>query len=397
VKLLIFSYVFRPEPFLINELADSLSENHHVTVYTGLPNYPKGEFYDGYSSSGPFFEKFNKVEVIRYPMTPRKKGFLNLALNYASHLFFSLLKVWQTPTSDVYFVFATSPLLIAIPAVILKKFRPRPLVIWYQDLWPESFVAVTRSHPDSFFVKLLNLVTRWIYKNTDVMMIQSEAFRVSLSKNGYSGKVLYVPNWSPEVEQLKTIPDWVRNLDTQKCIITFAGNIGKAQALGTLLKSAQKLKDSNALFLIVGDGSDKDRLQALAQEWDLKNVIFVGRKPVEDMPALFEKSSFLYASLAADELFALTLPSKVQSYMAAAKPLIVSLNGEGARIVKEAQCGFSAAAESSEELSLAVEKALKLSQVEREKLGENARSYYQKCFDKKLVLSLIEKELEELK
>ncbi len=397
MKLLIFSYVFRPEPFLINELADSLANKHSVTVYTGLPNYPKGEFYEGYSSSGPFFEKFNKVEVIRYPISPRKKGFFNLALNYLSHLFFSLLKLWQTPASDVYFVFATSPLLIAIPAIILKKFRNKPLVIWYQDLWPESFVAVTQSRPHSPLVKFLNLVTRWIYKNTDVMMIQSEAFRKSLTQHGYSGKVVYIPNWSPEVEEVKTTPAWVSDLDSQKCIITFAGNIGKAQALETLLKTAQSLKNSTALFLIVGDGSDKERLQALAQKWDLKNVVFVGRKPLEDMPALFEKSHFLYASLAKDELFSLTLPSKVQSYMAASKPLIVSLNGEGARIVNEAQAGFSASAESSEELTLVVEKALKLSQVEREKLGENARRYYQKCFDKKHVLSLIEKELEELR
>ncbi|MEZ4814776.1 MAG: glycosyltransferase family 4 protein [Bdellovibrionota bacterium] len=397
MKLLIFSYVFKPESFLVNELAESLSHKISISVCTGLPNYPKGDFFEGYSLSGPFYEKFGNVEVYRYPMIPRKKGFLSLTLNYLSHLFFSLLKICQLPRSDVYFVFATSPLLIAIPAVILKKIRKRPLVIWYQDLWPESFIAVTKTSPNSLLVKFLKIVTRWIYKNTDLMMIQSEAFRKSLDQYNYKGKTVYVPNWCPETTPTSETPKWLQDLNTEdSTLISFAGNIGKAQALDSLLEVAYQTQNQKVIYLFVGDGSDKARLEQRAAELKLSNVRFTGRKPLEDMPALFEQSDYLYASLAKDELFALTLPSKVQSYMAAGKPLIVSLNGEGRRIVEEAQCGLSAPAESTEELILAVEKALKLSQVEREELGQNARNYYLKHFDKAQVLSVIEKELKDL-
>ena len=390
MKITVFSYVFKPESFLINELCEALCERHSICVYTGLPNYPHGNLYEGYSFAGPYNENFGKIQVVRYPICPRKKGFLNLALNYLSHIFFSLINLFRLPKSDVYFVFATSPLLIAIPAILLKKIRPRPLIIWYQDLWPDSFVAVTKSSPHSLFVKFLESITRWIYKNTDIMMIQSMGFESNLIQHSYKGKIIHIPNWAPDFNPLFKSADWIQKYKKHKCLVTFAGNVGTAQDLKTLLDAATHLKDLDIGFLIVGDGRERESLQKRCLELELNNFYFPGKKDLKEMPALFEASDFLYLSLAKDELFSKTVPAKLQAYMSVSKPIIAAIDGEGSRTIAEAHCGYCGPAESVEELAKNLRKAYLLDDQARNAMGKNGNLYYLKNFEKSLVIKQIE-------
>lgn len=391
LKINLFSYVYWPEQFLINEFVQMAAKSHEVTVLTGLPNYPKGHFFDNYSiTQGPYNQNHENAEVFRYPVVPRKKGFKWLIVNYLSHIFGASLRQFSLPKADWAFVFATSPITTAIPAIIWAKLNGAKVCIWLQDLWPDSVAAVGATQRSSLLYNILGLVVRWIYKRTDLILIQSPGFADNLKEFGYKGPSYVVPNWAPGLDFEKSIvPTWAE-LIPQKFTVTFAGNVGKAQAIDTVIDAARALKTHKDIqFLIVGDGSELERVKQIAQTQKLSNVLFFGRRPMEDMPGLFKKSDALLVSLKKDPIFARTIPSKVQAYMAAGKPLIGSLDGVGNQILSEARCGFSAGAEDSEALAQAILRMSQLSEEERGKLGHQAREYFIQNYQKDHVIGQI--------
>lgn len=392
MRVIIFSNVFWPEQFLINNLAKKLgAKGHTMTAYTGLPHYPAGRFFPGYSLlKGPYTQSGEFGTIIRYPMIPRFKHFAFLAMNYGSNLVSAILNLWRLPKADVYFVFAVSPVFKVIPAVVLKFFTRRPVVVWYQDLWPDSFFAVTGISQKGMLGSALKAVTSWIYKCADCMLIQSEAFRSELLKAGYDKPIYYVPNWANEVVPNTAAPAWLQLIPRQKKTMTFAGNLGKAQGLDQVLQAMDELRDANLQLVVVGDGSAKAELEKMAQQLNLTNVQFLGRRPSEDMPALFAASDFLLVSLREDYLFSLVVPSKVQAYMQAGKPIVAFIDGEGARVVNEARCGVSAKAEDKDALVKVLRDLLKLDQGELEAMGLAGRDYFAQNFTETKVVSQIE-------
>lgn len=391
MKVIIFTNVFWPEQFLINNLAKQLtSKGHSVTAYTGLPHYPVGRFFSGYSLlKGPYVQKEEFGTVIRYPMIPRFKHFIFLAFNYLSNLVSAILNLWRLPKADVYFVFAVSPIFKVIPAIVLKFFTKRPVVVWYQDLWPDSFFAVTKISQRGVLASVLKFITLWVYKRVDCMLIQSEAFRHELLKAGYDKPIHYVPNWATPAT-ITNDPEWLKLIPAGKKTLTFAGNIGQAQGLDVALRAIKQLNDPRLQLVIVGDGSAKAELEKMTQNLGLTNVLFLGRRPSEDMSALFAKSDFLLVSLKKDYLFSLVVPSKVQAYMQAAKPVVAFLDGEGARVVTEAQCGVSAAAEDAGSLTNALRELLAADQTKLDNMGMAGRVYFEKNFTESKVVSQIE-------
>ncbi|MES2803315.1 MAG: glycosyltransferase family 4 protein [Bdellovibrionota bacterium] len=392
MKVIIFANVFWPEQFLINNLAKHLGANGHtVTAYTGLPHYPVGHFFAGYSLlKGPYVQTTEFGTVIRYPMIPRFKHFIFLAFNYLSNLVSALLNLWRLPKADVYFVFAVSPIFKVIPAIVLKFFTKRPVVVWYQDLWPDSFFAVTKISQRGVMAMVLKSITLWVYKRVDGMLIQSEAFRSELLKAGYDKPIYYVPNWANISKTTETDPEWLKLIPTAKKTLTFAGNIGQAQGLDVVLQAMSQLQDRGLQLVIVGDGSAKAELEKMAQRLGLSNVLFLGRRPSEDMSALFAKSDFLLVSLKKDYLFSLVIPSKVQAYMQAGKPLVAFLDGEGSRVVTEAQCGLSARAEDPSSLVSALSQLLSFDAAKLAAMGAAGRIYFEKNFTEAKVVSQIE-------
>lgn len=400
MKINIFSYVFWPEYFLVNELAETLAQKHHkVYVQTSLPNYQTGSLAPGYGYlKGPYFEKHQSVEIYRYPVVPRKKSFIFLALNYLTNVISGFLNLFRLPKGDVYFFFATSPLLFILPVVLLKKITRKPLVIWYQDLWPDSFFAVTGLNSQGILAKILDLLIRFIYKNTDLMLLQSPAFAENLKRYGYQGRTEILYNWAPSFTASSEQPEWLSDLPKDKFILTFAGNLGKVQALEQVVEACALLQVEapHVHVALVGEGSYLPDLKKRVQELNLSNLRFYGRKPVDDMPALFKRSDALLVSLKDDPTFNSVVPSKIQAYMTSGQPIVAFLNGVGAQVVADAKCGVVVAAEDQKHFIEQVKKLANLPLAEREQMGKNGQVFFQKNFEKTSAIAKLERWLTEI-
>ncbi len=397
MKVNIFTYVFWPEQFLINELAQDLAEKgHQIEVLTGLPNYPQGAFFPAYSiQKGPYLQNQKGVTIRRYPILPRKKGFFRLMLNYLSHFIGGIFTQYYLPKADWAFVFATSPITTAIPAILWAKLNGSKVCIWLQDLWPDSVAAVGATSRKSFFYKAIGLLVSWIYQRADLILVQSPGFFENLDEFDFKGPRHVVPNWAPDLDFTQARkPSWLQ-AKGDNFLVTFAGNVGKAQAIDTVIAAARILKNQSAIRIaIVGDGSELERVKNLCEKEGLSGIQFYGRRALQDMPGLFKQSDALLVSLKKDPIFSKTIPSKVQAYMASGKPIVASLDGVGAQIVTQAQCGLSAPAEDAKALAEAL---LKLSQTDsqtRQTMGDNAKRYFCENYRKEKIVGQILEYLE---
>ena len=389
MKLLIWSQYFWPENFRINELVASLQDRGmQITVLTGKPNYPEGRMFKGYKANGVLREKYLGAEVVRVPLAPRGNGSgLRLVVNYLSFIFSGFILapfVLRRHKFDVVFVYAPSPLLQALPAIFLSRLRRAPLVVWVQDLWPESLIA-TGFVQNRWIIKVVEALVRHIYRRADSILIQSEAFRDPVTcLAAEPQKVRYYPN-TAELSQDKTGEgiDFKLLSQLKKYFsIVFTGNLGTAQSLETILDAAEFLKSAPEVrFYIIGTGS---RSAWLAEESDrrkLANVVLTGRLPQSQMPSVFAASSALLVTLGDSPALSLTIPSKLQAYLAAGRPVIASLNGEGARIVRESKAGFVRPSGDAKALAAAVLKLYRLAPCERDCMGSNGRRYFEEHFE----------------
>lgn len=389
MKVLVVSQYFWPEGFRINEVVRSLVEKGvEVDVLSGKPNYPEGVIYDGYSAWGCQVESWAGATVYRVPLFPRgARGALRLALNYlsfvASGLIFGpwLLRKRQY---DVVFVYGLSPILLAIPAIFLAWIKRRKLIVWVQDLWPESLSA-TGYVRNARVLRAVEWVVRWIYRHTDLLLVQSRAFEAPVAALAPGKPIAYYPNSvdatfaeppSPDV----ILPD-VPALDEGFAVV-FAGNVGAGQAVEVMVEAAALLKDVPQIrFVVFGQGSRWDWMREQVQSRGLTNLHLPGRFPVNTMPGLMQKAGALLVTLADEPIFAMTVPNKVQAYMAAGRPILACLNGEGARLIAEAQAGLSVPAQDAKALAAAVLQLYRMPAEERAQLGANGRRYFKSHFD----------------
>lgn len=389
MKLLILSQYFNPENFIINDIVRTLlAQGHEVVVATGKPNYPDGQVYPGYRAWGCQRERYlGKVDVLRVPLWPRGKGDAkNMLLNYLSFagagLFFFpwLLRGREF---DAILVYAPSPITQAIPAIFLKWLKKAPLSVWVQDLWPES-LAATGFVKNRYLLRMTGWLVRSIYACSDQLLVQSHAFIESVAAYATRRKIVYYPN-SVDVQspqESKPIPgELVSVLENHFCVV-FAGNLGTAQALDTLVQAAIQLRDNDDIRLVlIGSGSRLDWLREQKQLHKLSNLVLPGRFPIESMSEIFTRSSALLVSLNDEHIFAQTIPSKIQAYLAAGKPVIACLNGEGARVVQEAGAGLSCPAEQAPALVAAIRRMQSLSDLERAAMGRSGRAYFEQNFE----------------
>ena len=390
MKILVLSQYFWPETFVINDFVKNLKkEGHEVTIATGKPNYPGGKIFDGYSSGGVMHEKFDQdVDVYRVPLRPRKSGALNLVLNYMSFIFSGLIYfpfLFRKKKFDLIFVFAPSPILQAIPAILLKWLHRAHLSIWVQDLWPESLSA-TKFVTNKYILSAVGVVVRIIYYFCDSLLIQSRAFESSMVKLTDKRKLFYFPNVykiSETEPSLKSglSEDLLKILNENFCFV-FAGNLGTAQSLPTILDAAEKIKDlPNVKVVVVGSGSQSNWLQSQVTSRALTNVYIAGRYDSNCMPELYALSRVMLVTLAKDPIFELTVPSKIQSYMSAGKPILAAIDGEGARIIQEAGAGYSVEAENSVGLAALMRKFVESDELQLKSMGINAKEYFLKNFE----------------
>lgn len=381
MRLLLFTQYFWPEDFRINELASSLQERGiDVHVVTGKPNYPGGRVLDGYRASGCQRELHDGVPILRIPIVPRGNGGARLAINYLSFVFSGLVFApWMLRGRkfDAIFVFAPSPILQAIPAIFLGWLKGCPVVLWVQDLWPESLSA-TGHVKNRTVLRLVERVVRYIYKHVDLLLVQSHAFVEPVRAFASGTRIEYHPNSVMDSFAASAEEECAPVADIKdQFIVMFAGNIGSAQAVDTILEAAVQLKShSDIHFVLVGAGSRADWMKQEAAVQGLTNLRLPGRFPVSMMPSFMQAASALLVTLADEEIFRHTIPSKVQAYLAAGRPILASLNGEGARIVLEAGAGVASPAEDGKALAKAVLTMYHMTNDERQAMGARGRAYY---------------------
>lgn len=405
MNILIVTQYFWPEEFRINDLALGMqARGHRVSVLTGIPNYPGGRYFDGYGFFGRRRENFEGVEVIRVPLLARGAGGgLRLALNYLSFaLFASLLGPLRCRGRyDAILVFEPSPITVGLPARVLRSTTGAPVLFWVQDLWPES-LAAAGAVKSRGLLALAARLTRFIYSGCDRILVQSRGFVEPIMRLGVAReRIAYFPNSAEALYQPVALaadaPERARLPEGFR--VLFAGNIGAAQDFETILAAAELLKGEMRIhWIILGDGRMSDWVRAEVVRRGLEHCVhMLGRFPVESMPRWFAAADAMLVTLKREPIFAYTIPSKIQSYLACARPIVAGLDGEGARIVTESGAGYAVPAQSPQALAAAVRQMAALEEAGRLAMGQAARRYFEAHFERSRLLEQLEAWMLELR
>jgi glycosyltransferase involved in cell wall biosynthesis len=394
VKVLFVSQYFYPEIFRGNDIVfDLVEKGHEVTVLTGKPNYPLGVFFEGYSFWGIKKEIINGANVIRIPTFPRGKGrILSLFLNYLSFFLFSYpyTKFKLDVNFDIIFVQQLSPVTMALPGIWAKKRNPNAkLYIWILDLWPESITAVT-GLKTKFIISFIEKLVKYIYSKADYILISSNFFKESIQQRSKNKKIIYFPNWAESIYELSTNLSFNSPTLPYGFNIMFAGNIGEAQDFDTILKATELTQNDNINWIIVGDGRKLNWVRKQVKLRNLKNVHILGRYPIEKMPAFFKKADVMLLTLKNSPVFNLTVPAKLQAYLASGKIILGAINGEANSIINNNDIGMSC--ESGNFIKLA-ENAMFLKNLSKEKRIEmecKSKNLYLQNYSKSVLLNNLE-------
>lgn len=397
MRLLVVSQYFWPENFRINDLvAEMVRRGHEVTVLTGIPNYPEGWVNSDFRADPQRFSEWSGARIVRVPILVRGQGALRLLLNYLSFvLCASIFGVWKLrgQSYDAIFAYQLSPVTSVLPAVVLRAIKRAPMAMWVLDLWPEtlSAVGVVRSK------RILTIVERlvsFIYRRCDLILAQSNSFVSAIKlRAGTDRRVEYFPSWaesifhSGEIEPAPEVP-----VTSGSFNVMFAGNIGDAQDFPSILKAAEILREQSEIrWLIVGDGRAAAWVATEIERRDLTGkVIMLGRFPLERMPAFFQHADTLLVALKDEPIFALTIPGKVQSYLATGIPVVAMLNGEGAKVISESGAGLVCAAGDADGLARSVLALSRMSPEHRKEMGFRAKRTYLHEFEREALMDRLE-------
>lgn len=402
MNILIITQYFYPENFRINDLAEYyIEKGHKITVLTGYPNYPEGKYYQGYHFLRNSYEQYNSININRVPIFPRGKNKLLLVLNYLSYLINSSIYVFfiRKNKFDIIFVYEPSPITVMIPAMFLKSRTRIPIYFWMLDLWPDSLIA-TKTTQNKFILNIIERLVAKIYQTADKILISSYSFeRHILSRGGYKNRIIYFPNWADKVieENSKSNLLNIKKPELPKGFnLLFAGNIGEAQDLETLIKVAIELKKNKEInFIIIGKGRKLDWLKTSINENKLNDKFFLlGDIKVGEVLNYLKCSDVLYLSLKKDEVFKSTVPGKLPTYLLSGKPIISAVDGETNDIIKRAEAGIPCEAGDVNEIVKAVLKLRNLREDERKKIGVKAQQYYWSNFAREITLNNLIKEME---
>ncbi len=385
-RILLLTQWFDPEPTFKGLVfaRELVKKGFTVEVVTGFPNYPGGNVYHGYKIKFIQREIIDGVNITRVPLYPSHDGSaLKRVFNYVSFAFTSLFYcLFFAKKADVMYAYHP-PLTIGIVAIVTRFFRRIPVVYDIQDMWPDTLQATGMVNNK----KVLNIITKvagWIYNKVDRIVVLSPGFKkLLIERNVVESKIDVIPNWCDE--SLLADPVLTENipfLKDKRFKIVFAGNMGKAQSLDTVLKAAEILQNKNAsvLFVMLGGGVEVERLKLVCLEKGLKNIKFYPPVPMRKVGLYLSNADALLVHLKNDPLFEITIPSKIQAYMSVGKPILMGVKGDAADIINKSDAGI--VFEPENEISLA-EAAIKISQKDTGYLNNcanNAKKYYLKHF-----------------
>lgn len=395
MKILFVCQYFYPEVFRGNDIAFHwVEQGHDVHVVSGIPNYPHGTFYDGYGLFKKHLEEVNGVKVTHLPIIPRGKGKVMLMLNYFSYLVVAW--VWMLFHAlfhkyDRVFVQQLSPVMMSAPGVLYKRLRKAPLYTWVLDLWPESLTAAGGIE-NKYVLAFFRHYVKSQYKHSDKILISSRSFDKSVLEYGpYSDKIVYFPQWSDGIDSLEKAPENAPFIpDGFK--LMFAGAVGEAHGFECTMRAALLTKEHRDIkWIIVGDGRRLDWVREFVRENELEETVFtLGRFPSETMPWFFKQADVMLVTLNENPLFSLYAPAKISSYMAAGKPIVAVLDGEGAEVIKDADCGWTLPAGDAEGFARLVTELSQMNVSVLTEKGENAAKYYKAHYVKEKCLAKLD-------
>ena len=393
-RILIVTEYFYPEEFKINEIALAWKDKgYEVDILTQNPTYPFGKIFDGYKNRWYYKDNYNGMTVYRVKaVTGYKESLFKKLLKYFTFMFLgSIVALFIGRKYDYVFGFDIAALTGMVPAIILKKVYKKPVTLWIQDVWPESVYAYGFKKT-RFLSFMLDGFVRFVYRNTSSFAVSGKGFISKIKAYIHDNQEIeYLPNWADEFN--KDL-DLFKFSKEKKIHFTFAGNVGKVQNLDNIINAFGKLGDKYKSFTqlnIIGDGSHLESLKNLVDENNFDNIIFWGRKPRDEMYKYFKASDFLIVSLVDEPIFSLTVPAKLQTYIAANKPILAVINGDASDIVRDNNLGYCAQPDNILEISEAFIKCIQTDEKEREKFTKNCKSLTDTTFNKERIInSLLE-------
>lgn len=382
MRVVLLTQWFDPEPTFkgLTFARELVRQGFKVEVVTGFPNYPGGNVYPGYRIGLIQREEIDGVQITRLPLYPSHNGSaLGRIANYASFAASSLLYgLFRMKRPDVLYAYHP-PLTVGVTASLLRLFRRIPVVYDIQDMWPDTLRATGMMNNEKV-LSVIEKICRWVYRRVDHLVVLSPGFKRLLVERGVpEQKVEVIYNWceedglnSPVVACPPGFPD------ASRFRIVFAGNMGKAQALGAVLKAASIVAVSrpDICFVLVGSGVELDGLKCEVANQKLANVVFIPRVPMNEVGAILADADALLVHLRNDPLFAITIPSKTQAYLAIGRPVLMAVPGDAAALVQSAGCGVSAEAENPESIAAAAIRLAEMPVEERLLMGKLSREYY---------------------
>ena len=386
MRILFLSQYCSPEPDLKKvPFAAKLKElGHDVEILTGYPNYPFGKIYKGYKNRWVTREVINGVDIIRVPLYPNHtKSAIKRAWNYLSFsLSAAIFGIFFVKRPDIIYTYH-SPATITIPALWFKLIFRSKIVYDINDYWPDSLRASGMIKNESF-LNLIHKLCKFSYRFFDKITVVSQGFVEKLKSDGVPpGKITLIYNW-PHPYGYNKSENYIKNKDLFENYISivYAGNIGSAQQLQIVVDIAARIweKNNEVRFILVGDGLAKSELKKQVEKRGIKNIFFIDKVPLAELGVFLKNSSFLFLHLKADDLFKITIPSKLFSYLSAGKPIISGVNGEANTIVKNSKSGIVFESENTSDFLNSVEKALELSSVELQQMGANGRKFFKENF-----------------
>ena len=392
MKILVVCQYYYPEPFRVTDICEELvKRGHQVTVLTGMPNYPEGTVLKEYKKKEHRDEVRNGVRIIRCYEHGRGKNAVNMLINYFSFALSGKRAVRKLDKDfDLVFINQLSPVMMAWPGIKYAKKYGKKTLLYCYDLWPASLVAGGIKET-SFIYRVFGKISQKIYRGVDRILVTSKSFGEYLQKEHHvqPEKIGYLPQYCEDLYSD------IHKATHSRLNFVFAGNVGRMQSVETIVRAASLLKDRSDIRIhIVGDGRDLERCKNLANSLGTNNVIFYGRRPIEDMPSFYSMADAMLISLAKDEFVSKTLPGKVQSYMAAGKPIVGAIDGEAKRVIQDANCGAVCEAEDYKGLAALLGG---FSKEMVESYANNSANYYGMFFSKKTffdrLLAYIAKEL----
>jgi glycosyltransferase involved in cell wall biosynthesis len=376
-NFLLISQVFYPEQFPINLLAESLKKKgYNISVLTGYPTYPKFYKYFRFFKIYPSVSYFKKIKIFRIPIFPRiNNSPVILIMNYMSFIINSILIApffLFRKKVDYIFIYATSPLLQALIGVFVKKVKKSKLIVWVQDLWPES-LEYTGYVKNKFILYIIKKIVKFIFDHSDLILVQSNSFKKNIQKiTNKKIDILYNPS--------KNLFFKKKLHYNKKIKYLYAGNIGSVQSVETIVEIAKKFKKNKYInFEIIGDGSRVGRIKDLIKKYKLKNIIVKSSKSYNQIKKEIYNADILIVTLKKHGLSEKTIPSKIQAYMSSGKPILCTIEGESAKLIKQANCGF-VCKNNPKSLNKTIKRINTTKKSKLKKLGENGKKYFLKNF-----------------